>query len=86
MTPELEAFALWLAKRADDPDTFGRNLIALGDFNIDRRDDPNWYAFASSGLSAPEVPHEAHAHRELVRQRLVLRPDRPVPKRRPSGN
>jgi hypothetical protein len=52
-TPELTAFAEWLAARADDRDQFGRNLMALGDFNIDRRDDPNWLAFASTGLGAP---------------------------------
>src|SRR5262249_13897555 len=27
--------------------------IALGDFNLDRRGDPNWEAFISRGLSAP---------------------------------
>ena len=41
---ELQAIAQWLADRADDPDAFNRNLITLGDFNIDRRDDPLWRA------------------------------------------
>jgi Endonuclease/Exonuclease/phosphatase family len=52
-TPEIAAIAEWLKDRADDPDEFNRNLIALGDFNIDRRDDPNWAAFISRGLSPP---------------------------------
>ena len=35
-------------------DEFERNLNVLGDFNIDRLGDPNWQAFISTGLSAPE--------------------------------
>jgi exonuclease III len=50
---ELQAIAQWLADRADDPDAFNRNLITLGDFNIDRQGDPLWQAFASTGLAAP---------------------------------
>lgn len=52
---ELQAIAEWLADRADDEDAFNRNLIALGDFNIDRLDDPLFRAFVSTGLSAPEA-------------------------------
>ena len=52
--PELQATADWLAQRAAEPDDFNRNLIALGDFNIDRRGDENWQAFASAGLGAPK--------------------------------
>jgi endonuclease/exonuclease/phosphatase family metal-dependent hydrolase len=51
---ELRAIAAWLAERAANTDDFNRNLIALGDFNIDRRDDPNWQAFTDQGLSPPE--------------------------------
>lgn len=54
-TPELRGAAKWLARNADDPDEFNRNLIALGDFNIDRQDDPNWRAFVVEfGLSPPD--------------------------------
>jgi endonuclease/exonuclease/phosphatase family metal-dependent hydrolase len=52
-TPEIAAIAEWLRDRADDPDEFNRNMIALGDFNIDRRSDPNWEAFISRGLTPP---------------------------------
>ena len=59
--PELRGIAKWLSEHADDPDEFNRNFIALGDFNIDRYDDPNWRAFVVEyGLSPPyelmEVP------------------------------
>jgi hypothetical protein len=54
-TPELRGAAKWLHARAGDPDEFNRNLIALGDFNIDRIDDPNWHAFiVEYGLSPPD--------------------------------
>lgn len=50
---ELAAIGEWLndwAKRSED---FNQNLIALGDFNIDRKGDPNFDAFTATGLSAP---------------------------------
>jgi endonuclease/exonuclease/phosphatase family metal-dependent hydrolase len=50
---ELAAIASWLADRASNDDEFNRNMIALGDFNIDRRDDPNWQAFTDKGLTPP---------------------------------
>jgi hypothetical protein len=46
-TPELKRISTWLRENAEDPDEFNRNMIALGDFNIDRVDDPNWNAFVS---------------------------------------
>lgn len=57
--PELQATADWLARRARDDDDFNRNMIALGDFNIDKRGDENWQAFASAGLGAPKELEEA---------------------------
>lgn len=54
-TPEIGAFAEFLAEEAREPDAFSRNMIVLGDFNIDRWDDPNWRAFVSRGLSPPEA-------------------------------
>jgi len=54
-TPELRRFAKWLYEQSRDPDDFNRNMIALGDFNIDRHDDPNWQAFVVEfGLSPPD--------------------------------
>jgi endonuclease/exonuclease/phosphatase family metal-dependent hydrolase len=51
--PELSEIAEWLADWATSGDVWGMNLIALGDFNIDRRDDPLYQAFTSTGLKPP---------------------------------
>ncbi|MFC7280165.1 endonuclease/exonuclease/phosphatase family protein [Paractinoplanes rhizophilus] len=51
--PELRAIAEWLARWAAGKDPWGHNVMALGDFNIDRRDDPLYQAFTSTGLSTP---------------------------------
>jgi endonuclease/exonuclease/phosphatase family metal-dependent hydrolase len=50
---ELRCIAEWLAKWAGEADSYGQNLIVLGDFNIDRKDDPNYQAFTSKGLRPP---------------------------------
>jgi endonuclease/exonuclease/phosphatase family metal-dependent hydrolase len=47
---ELRAIAQWLAGWAKEVDNWGHNLICLGDFNIDRRGDPLYDAFTSTGL------------------------------------
>lgn len=52
--PELEEIALWLARWAKGGDPWGSNLIALGDFNIDRKDDPLYQAFTGTGLKPPD--------------------------------
>jgi endonuclease/exonuclease/phosphatase family metal-dependent hydrolase len=52
--PELTAIAQWLARWSAGPDPWGTNLLALGDFNIDRRDDPLYQAFTSTGLQPPD--------------------------------
>ena len=51
--PELQEIATWLAGWASSGDNWGENLIALGDFNIDRADDPLYQAFTSTGLQPP---------------------------------
>ena len=51
---ELKAIAEWLAGWATEINTWGHNMIVLGDFNIDRRDDPLYQAFTSTGLTIPE--------------------------------
>lgn len=51
--PELKAIAKWLADWAKYEKSFNHNLIALGDFNIDRISDPLYEAFTSTGLHTP---------------------------------
>ena len=51
--PELKAIAKWMANWARRSKSFGHNLIALGDFNIDRTDDELYQAFTSTGLHTP---------------------------------
>jgi len=53
--PELKAIAQWLSDWAKDANAWGHNLIALGDFNIDRNDDPLYQALTSTGLGSPDV-------------------------------
>lgn len=36
-------------------DDWNQNLIALGDFNIDRHGDPRYQAFTSTGLRPPDA-------------------------------
>lgn len=55
---ELEAIARWLADWAGNANIYHHNLIVLGDFNIDRKDDPLYRAFVSTGLTVPEALHE----------------------------
>ena len=50
---ELRGIARWLADWAKREESWGHNLIALGDFNIDRAGDANYQAFTSTGLRPP---------------------------------
>jgi endonuclease/exonuclease/phosphatase family metal-dependent hydrolase len=52
--PELKAIADWIAEWARDINAWDHQLIALGDFNIDRRGDKLYDAFTSTGLHVPE--------------------------------
>lgn len=58
--PEVTRFAQWMRQWADRPDDWNRNLLVLGDFNLDRVGDPLYEAFLSTGLWPPaqlnEVP------------------------------
>ncbi|WP_254532887.1 endonuclease/exonuclease/phosphatase family protein [Natrinema gelatinilyticum] len=56
-TPELRAIARWLDEWARDVNSWDHNLIALGDFNIDRHGDDRYEAFTSTGLHVPEDLH-----------------------------
>ena len=51
--PELTAIATWLSDWAQQVNSWDHNLIALGDFNIDRNGDPLYDAFTSTGLRTP---------------------------------
>ncbi|WP_162340775.1 endonuclease/exonuclease/phosphatase family protein [Cyclobacterium salsum] len=51
---ELEAIAAWLKAWASDMRSFDQSLVLLGDFNIDRKGDPRYEAFVSTGLTVPE--------------------------------
>ncbi|MYT03197.1 MULTISPECIES: endonuclease [Streptomyces] len=54
--PELKAIAKWLAGWAEQEFGWDHNLVALGDFNIDRVGDPLFEAFTSTGLTpAPQL-------------------------------
>jgi len=68
--PELTAIAEWLAQWAKDVNAYGHNLIALGDFNIDRANDDLYKAFTSTGL---------YVHRDLhdVPRTIFADPDKP---------
>ncbi|MEX2621927.1 MAG: endonuclease/exonuclease/phosphatase family protein [Egibacteraceae bacterium] len=55
---ELRAIARWLAEWASTVNAYHHNLIALGDFNIDRKDDPLYQALTSTGLTVPAALHE----------------------------
>lgn len=57
--PELKAIAEWLADWARDINGWDHNLIALGDFNIDRKGDALHGAFVSTGLDIPVDLQEA---------------------------
>jgi hypothetical protein len=50
---ELTAFAKRMRGWADRPEDGNRNLLVLGDFNLDRTDDPLFDAFVSTGLWPP---------------------------------
>jgi len=55
---ELRTIAKWLGEWAGEISAWGHNLICLGDFNIDRRDDPSYRAFVSTGLRPPQELNE----------------------------
>jgi endonuclease/exonuclease/phosphatase family metal-dependent hydrolase len=49
--PELDGIARWMQDWAKRTAEWEQNFIVLGDFNIDRRDDPAFKAFVSRGLT-----------------------------------
>ena len=67
---ELKAIADWLAEWAKSVNAYDQNLIALGDFNIDRKGGELYNAFVSSGLRVPK-------DLELVPRTLSADPEKP---------
>jgi endonuclease/exonuclease/phosphatase family metal-dependent hydrolase len=55
---ELTAFASWMRAWAERPRDWNRNLLVLGDFNVDRLDNPLFRAFISTGLWPPKELNE----------------------------
>ncbi|WP_139186692.1 endonuclease/exonuclease/phosphatase family protein [Arthrobacter crystallopoietes] len=51
--PEITAFADWKRDWAERPNDWNRNLIVLGDFNLDRIGDPLYEAFVDTGMWPP---------------------------------
>ncbi len=51
--PELAAIARWMDEWASRSTKWHQNLLALGDFNIDRKGDDLYQAFTSTGLTVP---------------------------------
>ncbi|HET7386956.1 MAG TPA: endonuclease/exonuclease/phosphatase family protein [Nocardioidaceae bacterium] len=51
--PEIIEIAEWMRAWADRPGEWSENLLLLGDFNLDRLDDPLYQAFVSTGLFPP---------------------------------
>ena len=52
--PELKELAEWFRGWARQAHRYHHNLIALGDFNIDRKGSPLYCAFTSTGLRIPK--------------------------------
>jgi endonuclease/exonuclease/phosphatase family metal-dependent hydrolase len=52
--PELRAIALWLHDWARTEHIWAADIIALGDFNTDRKGDARYDAFTSTGLHVPD--------------------------------
>ena len=77
--PELKAIAEWLAAWAEREFGWDHNLIALGDFNIDRQGDPLYRGLHLDGADAGAAATGAAA--DDLRQAAgapLLRPDRLV--------
>lgn len=68
--PEIQGIARWMADWARQVNRWHHNLMVLGDFNIDRRDDPLWQAFSATGLVVPTALNE-------VRRSIFADPGKP---------
>lgn len=57
---ELKGIAEWMKNWANRTARWHQNLIVLGDFNIDRKDDTLFKAFTSTGLKVPEILNDSY--------------------------
>jgi endonuclease/exonuclease/phosphatase family metal-dependent hydrolase len=81
---ELREIATWLADWPNRESTWSKNLITLGDFNVNRG--ALYDALISTGLTTPVELNVFRARSSRVEQAVLLRPDRVVPrKRQPLG-
>ncbi len=69
--PELHGIAQWMADWARQVNRWHHNLIVLGDFNIDRKQDALWQAFTSTGLTVPPALNQ-------VRRSIFADPGEPT--------
>ncbi len=63
--PELKAIADWLSEWARNSKAWNQNIIALGDFNIDRIGDPLYEAFTDHGRGLQVPPGLSDAPRTV---------------------
>ena len=83
---ELRAIAEWLSEWAEQEEEWRHNLIAIGDFNIDRRGDELFDAFTSTGLTpAPSLNDVPRTIFDTPKRPQLLRPDRLVHRRAPGA-
>lgn len=62
---ELKGVAKWMADWAKDVNVYHQNLIALGDFNIDKRGDLLNQTFISEGLTIPDALQKKEVTRSI---------------------
>jgi exonuclease III len=62
---ELRGIANWMADWAKDLNSYHQNLIALGDFNIDKRGDLLYQTFIESGLFVPPALQSQEVTRSI---------------------
>lgn len=62
---ELKGIAKWLSNWANDINSYHQNLIALGDFNIDKRGDLLNQTFISEGLYIPPALQKKEVTRSI---------------------
>lgn len=65
---EIQGIAKWMADWAKDVNVYHQNLIALGDFNIDKRGDLLNQTFIKEGLHIPECLQKPEITRSIFNE------------------